>query len=104
MSIIKRCTINVNVTQNNLLVFCLLAKSSAMTCKLILSTSSMNICKHSIIETVISYSASKAKPFFDSSHDTETPFCKSRNESYAAVNLKQFMYFQKAFLACQLFA
>ena len=62
----------------------------------------MNICKHSIIETVISHSASKS--CFDSSHDTETPFCKSQNESLAAVNLKQFMYFQKAFLACGLFA
>ena len=60
----------------------------------------MNICKHSIIETVISHIASK--PFFDSFHDTKTPFSKSRNESYAAVNLKQFMYFQKAFIACQL--
>ena len=37
MSIIKRCTINVTVTQNNLLVFRLLAKSSATACKLILS-------------------------------------------------------------------
>ena len=51
----------------------------------------MNICKHSIIDTVISPIASK--PCFDSSsYDTETPFCKSRNESYAALNLKQFMY------------
>ena len=50
------------------------------------------------METVISHSASK--PCFDSSRDFEIPFCKSRNESYAAVNLKQFMYFQKAFLAC----
>ena len=56
----------------------------------------MNICKHSIIETVISHIASK--PGFDSSHDTETPFCKSQNESYPAVNLKQFMYFKKHFL------
>ena len=62
----------------------------------------MNICKHSIMEIVISYSDSK--PCFDSSHDSETPFCKSRNESYATANLKQFMYFQKAFLACWLFA
>ena len=46
--------------------------------------------------TVVCHSA--FKPYFDSSHDTETPFCKNRNESYAAVNLKQFMYFQKAFL------
>ena len=50
----------------------------------------MNICKHSIIETIISHSAFKS--CFGSSHDSETPFCKSRNESYAAVNLKQFMY------------
>ena len=100
----------------------------------------MNICKHSIIETVISHSASKPcfnlfyflfsflltinlklikvhveikivnkeaatkrSTLFNSSPDTETPFCKSRNESYVAVNLKQFMYFQKAFLACRLF-
>ena len=58
----------------------------------------MNICQHLIIETAISHSA--FKPCFDSSYDTETPFCKSRNESYAAVNLKQFMYsiFKKHFL------
>ena len=62
----------------------------------------MNICKYSIIETVISYGASK--PCFDSSRDTKTPFCKNRNESYDAVTLKQFMYFQKAFPACRLFA
>ena len=62
----------------------------------------MNICIHSIIETVVSHIASK--PYFDSSHDTEIPFCKSRNESYPAVNLKQIMYFQKALPGCRLFA
>ena len=62
----------------------------------------MNICKHSIIETVFSDSA--FKPCFDTSHDSETSFCRSQNESYATVNLKQFMYFQKAFLTCRLFA
>ena len=46
----------------------------------------MNSCEHSIIDTVVYHSAFKT--CFDSSHDTEIPLCKSRNESYAAVNIK----------------
>ena len=43
LSVIKSCTINVTVTQNNLLMFCLLAKSSATACKLILSNKTLLI-------------------------------------------------------------
>ena len=43
-----------------------------------------------MIKTIICDSAFIFKPCFDFSHDTETSFCRSRNESYAAVNLKQF--------------
>ena len=55
----------------------------------------MNICEHLIIKTVICHSTSKL--CFDSCRDTETFFWRSRNQSYAAVNLKQLVFPKSVF-------
>ena len=77
ISIIKRCTINVTVTQNNLAYLCFACFGKVICNGLqinIVKQVHMNIFEHSIITTVISRSASK--PYFNSSHDLKIPFLK----------------------------
>ena len=64
----------------------------------------MNICEHSFIKTVFRDSGSK--PYFDSFHGTEVPFRKRGITlvSASAENLKQFIYFCKAFPVCRFFS